>query len=151
MADDGSEQSKIWPLPKFHFSVKVGDKSVPFQEVTGLDTETDPIEYRAGNSKVFSTIKMPGMIKNSNITLKKGIFKGDNDLFKWFSEIKMNLIARKTVIISLLDEGGNDTMVWTATNAFPVKIQGTELKADGNEVAVETIELAHEGLTIKNG
>lgn len=62
----------------------------------------------------------------------------------------MNTIERKTVVISLLDEGGNPTMVWTLNNAWPTKITGTDMKSDGNEVAVETIEVAHEGLTIAN-
>jgi phage tail-like protein len=55
------------------------------------------------------------------------------------------------VVISLLDEAGKPTMVWTLSNAWPTKITGTDLKSDGNEVAVETIEIAHEGLTIANG
>ena len=79
MSDDGSKQSeKVWPLPKFHFQAKIGDSAASFQEVSGLDVENDPIEYRAGDSKVFSTIKMPGMMKNGNITMKKGVFAKDN-------------------------------------------------------------------------
>lgn len=62
----------------------------------------------------------------------------------------MNTIKRVPVIISLLDETGKPTMVWTLANAWPTKITGTDLKAEGNEVAVETIEIAHEGLTIAN-
>jgi phage tail-like protein len=62
----------------------------------------------------------------------------------------MNTIKRKAVTISLLDEAGSPTMVWTLANAWPTKISGTDLKADGNEVAVETIVIAHEGLTIAN-
>lgn len=152
MSDDGSKQSeKVWPLPKFHFQVKIGDSAASFQEVSGLDVENDPIEYRAGDSKVFSTIKMPGMMKNGNITMKKGTFVKDNKLYDWFSKIKMNTIERKPMTISLLDEEGSPTMVWKVSNAFPVKVQGTDLKSDGNEVAVETIEVAHEGITIENG
>lgn len=151
MADDGSAQStSIWPLPKFHFQVKWDDTELAFQEVSGLDVESQPIEYRAGNSKVFSTVKMPGMLKYSNITMKKGVFKSDNKLFDWFKDVKMNVIKRKSLTISLLDEGGAPTMVWKVQNAFPTKITGTDLKAEGNEVAVETIEIAHEGLTIEN-
>lgn len=152
MADDGSAQSSsVWPLPKFHFQVKWDDTEVAFQEVAGLDIEVEPLEYRAGNNPVFSKVKMPGMVKTSNITMKKGVFKGDNSLFDWFSEIKMNVIKRKTMTISLLDEAGAPTMVWSAQNAFPIKISGTDLKAEGNEVAVETVEIAHEGLKITNG
>ena len=121
-----------------------------FQEVSGLDVEAQPIEYRSGDSAVFSTVKMPGIKKYSNVTMKKGVFKSDNKLWDWFNEIKMNVIKRKPVTISLLDEAGGVTMVWTLTNAWPTKITGTDLKAQGNEVAVETIVIAHEGLTIAN-
>lgn len=154
MADDGSAQSQtIWPMPKFHFEVKwdggAGAGMVSaFQEVSGLDTEAQPIEYRAGNSPVFSTIKMPGLIKSSNVTLKKGIFKSDNKFYAWYSQIKMNTIARTSVTINLLDEGGAPVMSWKLKNAWPTKITGTDLKSDSNEVAVEAIELAHEGLEI---
>ncbi|MFD2934925.1 phage tail protein [Spirosoma flavum] len=148
----GDKQDNVWPLPKFFFKVTLGDQGeIPFQEVTGLDSETQVIEYRAGNSKVFSTIKMPGIAKTGNITLKKGVFAKDNKFWTWYSTIKLNTIKRETVVISLMDEGGADTMVWTLTNAFPVKISGTDLKSDGNEVAVETIEIAYETIVIKNG
>ena len=151
MADDGSAQSKtVWPLPKFYFQVKWDSNVMSFQEVSGLDLEAQPIEYRAGDSKNFSTIKMPGIKKSGNVTMKKGVFKSDNNFWNWFNQIKMNTIKRVPVTISLLDEGGAPTMVWTLANAWPTKITGTDLKADGNEVAVETIEIAHEGLTIAN-
>lgn len=146
----GDKQDNVWPLPKFYFQVKLGDKEVPFQEVSGLDIEAQIIEYRHGNSKEFSTIKMPGIKKTGNVTLKKGVFVKDNGFWDWFNKIKMNTIERQTVVISLLDEAGKPTMVWTLNNAWPTKITGTDMKSDGNEVAVETIEVAHEGLTIAN-
>jgi phage tail-like protein len=148
----GEKQDNVWPLPKFYFSVKVDTDlaEATFQEVSGLDVEAQIIEYRHGNSKDFSTIKMPGIKKYGNITLKKGIFKSDNKFWDWFNKIKMNTIERQAVTISLLDEEGSPTMVWTLKNAWPTKITGTDLKSDGNEVAVETIEIAHEGLTIAN-
>ncbi|MGD1847035.1 MAG: phage tail protein [Salibacteraceae bacterium] len=152
MADDGSAQSKtIWPMPKFYFNVKWDSASMSFQEVSGLDTETQPIEYRHGDSPVFSNIKMPGLAKFGNVTMRKGVFVSDNSYWDWYSQIKMNTIKRITVTISLLDETGNPTMVWTLANAWPTKIVATDLKSDGNEVAIETIEIAHEGLTIGNG
>lgn len=146
----GEKQDNVWPLPKFYFQVKIGDTEVAFQEVSGLDIEAQIIEYRHGNSKEFSTIKMPGIKKSGNVTLKKGVFVKDNSFWDWFSQINMNVIERKTVVISLLDENGNPTMVWTLNNAWPTKITGTDMKSDGNEVAVETIEVAHEGLKIEN-
>lgn len=152
MADEnGSAQSQsIWPLPKFHFNVKIGDDEVAFQEVSGLDMETEPLEYRAGNSPEFWKVKMPGMKKFSNITLKKGMFKSDNKFFTWFEKVKMNVIERKPMTISLLDESQAPVVTWSVKNAFPIKISGTDLKAEGNEIAIETIEVAHEGIKIEN-
>lgn len=151
MADDGSTQSKTdWPLPKFYFQIKWDSVEMHFQEVSGLDMEAQPIEYRAGSSKQFSPLKMPGLKKFSDVTMKKGVFKGDNQLFDWFKENNMNTIKRKPVTISLLDETGAPTMVWKLSNAWPTKVSGTDLKASGNEVAVETIVVAHEGLTVEN-
>lgn len=150
MADDGSAQSsEVWPMPKFYFQVKWDDKELAFQEVSGLDSETQIIEYRAGNSKEFTTIKMPGIKKYGNVTMKKGVYKGDSAFWDWLKEIKMNTIKRIPVTISLLDEEGSPAMTWTLANAWPTKITGTDFKSDGNEVAIETIEIAHEGLTLE--
>ncbi|MFZ7092546.1 phage tail protein [Primorskyibacter sp. 2E233] len=152
MSDDGDkEQGATWPLPKFYFSVSIaGIGDISFQEVSGLDVEAEPLEYRAGNSQDFSRIKMPGIHKTGNVVMKKGVFVSDNKFWGWFSQMKLNMIKRETVTISLLDQEAKPTMVWTLTNAFPVKITGTDLKSDGNEVAVETVEFAYEKLTIKN-
>lgn len=151
MADDGSAQSgTVWPISKFRFEVKWDSNVMSFQEVSGLDVEAQPIEYRHGDSPSFSVIKMPGIKKYGNVTMKKGVFAKDNKFWDWFNQIKMNTIKRIPITISLLDEAGKPTMVWNLTNAWPTKITGTDLKADGNEVAVETIEIAHEGLTIAN-
>lgn len=135
-----------WPIPKFHFQVIIDGQSAFFTEVSGLDMDTEVIEYRDGNSRQFSPVKMPGMHKYGNVTLKRGLFKSDNKFFDWFREIKMNTIPRSTVTINLLDESGSIAMSWTLANAFPVRITASDLKSDGNEAAVESIELAYEGL-----
>ncbi len=151
MATDGSAQStNIWPMPKFYFEVKWDAEVLSFQEVSGLSVESQAIEYRHGDSKVFSKIKMPGLQQFGNVTMKKGVFKSDNKFWDWFNQIKMNTIKRLPVTISLLDETGAPTMVWTLANAWPNKITSTSLNAEGNEVAVEEIEIVHEGLTIAN-
>ncbi|MEL6618049.1 MAG: phage tail protein [Pseudomonadota bacterium] len=144
-------QSSDWPLPKFHFLVQIegAGPAIAFQEVSGLDTETDVIEYRAGHSKVFDQIKLPGMIKSGNVTMRKGVFAADNVFWDWFNQIKMNTVKRGTVTISLLDQEGSPTMVWTLSNAWPTKITGTDLKSDGNAVSVEAVEFAYETLTIQ--
>ena len=149
MANLSQQSESVWPLPKFYFSVKIDEEELSFQEVSGLDMENEPLKYRAGNSPVFSKVKMLGMKKYSNITLKKGIFKGNTTFFKLFHQIKMNVIERKSMTISLLDEGNEPVMTWRLTDAFPVKISGTDLKAGSKEVAIEVLEVAHEGLKIE--
>ncbi len=153
MADDGSKEDAIWPMPKFRFEVDLGTemKSVAFQEVSGMDVENQIIEYRKSNSTLFSTEKMPGIVKYGNVTMKRGVFVNDNTFWKWHAEITMNTIKRRTVLIKLLDEKGSVTMKWQLNNAWPTKITSTDLKSDGNEVAVDTIEIAHEQLIISNG
>ena len=146
----GDKQESPWPVPKFHFMVTIGDKGeVAFQEASGLDTEYDMIEYRAGNSIDFSTVKMPGLKKASDITLKKGMFKDDTALFDYFMEVKMNTIKRETVTIQLLDEEHKPMFTWTLKNAWPLKMTGTDLNAQSSEVAFEKLVLSHEGLTFE--
>ncbi len=139
-----------YPLPKFHYQVQWGGNKIGFTEVTGLDITTEVIEYRDGASPEYSKIKMPGQRKFSNITLKRGTFQGDNQFYEWFNTVNLNQIERRDLTISLLNENHEPVVVWKINNAFPIKVTSTDLKADGNEVAIESLELAHEGLTIQN-
>lgn len=151
MSPAGEKQDNVWPLPKFSFSVDIaGVGNIPFQEVSGLNTDTQDIEYRSGDSKMSSTIKLPGLIGNGNVTCRKGIVANDNRFWDWFTQIKMNTIKRRTVTITLMDERARPTKVWKLSNAYPTKVTGTDLIADGNEVAIEALEFAHEGLTLAN-
>lgn len=153
MAEDGVAQSgstQAWPLPSFYFKVSVTDVGdISCSEVSGLETEYDMIEYRAGDSPVFTKQKMPGMRKAGDVTLKKGVFKDDKAMWDWINGIKLNTIKRATVTISLLDESGNPVKTWEVANAWPKKITVEGFKADGNTAAIETLVLAHEGVTVK--
>jgi phage tail-like protein len=140
----------IYPIPKFHFQVQWGGTRVGFTEVTGLDMQVEVIEYREGSSLEYHKVKMPGLQKFSNLTLKRGTIPGDSDFYKWINTINLNTAERRDIIISLLNEMHAPVMTWKAKNAFPVKVQASDLKSDGNEVAIETLELAHEGLNILN-
>ena len=145
----GEVQDNNWPLPKFYFKVEVeGGIAASFQEVSGLDAEFDVTEYRHGDSPDFSTIKMPGLRKQSDVTLKKGTFTGDIDLYTWMNEIKLNTIERKTVQIMLLNEKGESEIIWTLTNAWPKQFQGTDLNSQSSDAAIETLVLVHEGLDV---
>jgi len=119
-------------------------------EVSGLTQENQAIEYRDGSFREYSSIKMPGLRKFNNITLKRGIVKGDNKFFQWLSTVKLNTVERRNLTIKLLNEDHQPVMVWNVMNAFPVKVEGPQLKATGNEVAIESIEIAHEGLELQN-
>jgi len=139
-----------YPLVKFHFQVDWGGTKIGFTEVSGLDVETEVVEYREGASPEYSKIKMPGMQKFSNITLKRGTFKSDNEYYQWWNTVKLNTIERRDITIKLLNEEHEPVVVWKVKNAWPSKIQSTDLKADGNEVAIESMEIVHEGLSIQN-
>ena len=141
-----------WPVPKFRFEVDLGTglDTVTFQEVSGLDAESAIVEYRKGNSPLFSATKMPGIAKYGNITLKTGVFANDNTFWEWHKEISSKAVEKRTISIRLLDEGGRVVMQWQLHNALPTKITGPNLKSEGNEVVVDSIEIAHEQLTITN-
>lgn len=150
MTNEGSSPSNdVWPKPKFSFQVEWPSAIATFQEVSGLSSEAQPIEYRHDDQPVFSTIKMPGIKKTGHITMKKGIFKSDNNLTDWLNEIKMNTIKREYITIKLMDESGAPTMIWTLANAWPTKISGQNI-TNNSEVHVDSIEIVHEGITISN-
>jgi phage tail-like protein len=140
-----------YPIPAFHYQVEWGGEKMSFSEVSGLTIEIQMIEYRDGDSKQYEAIKMPGIPKYGNLTMKKGIIAADNKFFDWLNTTALNTVERKDIIISLLNEAHEPVMTWKALNAFPVKVEGPGLKATGNEVAIESIEVAHEKLTIENG
>jgi phage tail-like protein len=120
-----------------------------FSEVSGLEMEAEVIEYRDGLSPTYSAIKMPGLKKYTNITLRRGIYAGDNEFAEWFETIKLHTVERRDLTISLLDEEHNPAMTWKVKNAWPTKVSGPGLKATGNEVAIESMEIAHEGIEIE--
>lgn len=140
-----------YPVPKFHFRVEWGGSRIGFTEVTGLNLETEVIEYRDGSSPEYNKVKMPGLRKFGNITMKRGTFENDNEYYDWFNTVNLNKIERRDVTISLLNENHEPVVVWKVKNAFPIKIQSPDMKSDANEAAIESIEIAHEGLTIQNG
>jgi phage tail-like protein len=138
-----------YPLPKFHFRVEWGGTKIGFSEVTGLNIENELIEYRDGSSPEYHKIKMPGLQKYGNVTLKRGMFDGDNEFYEWLNTVSLSKIERRDVHISLLNENHEPVWMWRLKNAWPTKVTAPDLKSDANEVAVETIELAHEGLVIE--
>lgn len=140
-----------YPITKFHFQVDWEGTNIGFTEVSGLDVETEMIEYRDGANPEFTKVRLPGMQKYSNITLKRGTFATDNEFFDWWKTTRtMGSVQRRNLTISLLNENHEPVIVWKVKNAWPVKMQSTDLKAEASEVAIETMELVHEGVEIQN-
>jgi phage tail-like protein len=149
-AGTGGEQDQFWPLPKFYFSVDIGDQTdLPFQEVSGIDSGVEVIEYRHGNSRVYSAIKMPGLGAGTDLTLKKGVFTRDNKFYEWISKINLNTYERQTIVIRLLDETGSPKIIWTLTNAFAKQVTCTDLNSQSSEAAVESIVFAYDAVIVE--
>lgn len=134
------------PFASFNFLVESGGLlRAGFSECTGLNSETDPIDYREGKDDI-TVRKLPGLKKFGNITLKRGVAVGQ-DFFEWRKAVTDGNIDRRDISIILLDEQRNEQVRYNLTNAWPAKWTGPELKASANEIAVETIEIIHEGVS----
>ncbi len=138
-----------YPLLTSHFIVNWGGTRTSFSEVSGLSIEHDIVEYRDGASKENIVTKIPGIKKYGNIVLKRGIVKGDNEFYDWIKTIKFNQVERRDITITLLDEEHNPVVTWKVINSWPVKLESPLLNAQASEVAIESLELAHEGIKIE--
>ena len=135
----------MYPLTTLHFSVSWGESNqLSFSEVSGLTMEAEVVEYRGGADMQFSTHKQPGLRKFSNVTMKRGIAPRDtgNGLFEWFNSVTIGNVTRRDVVVSLLNEAGNQVMNWKIAAAWPVKLEGPSLKSTGTDIAIESLEFA---------
>lgn len=134
------------PYRNFRFRVEVeGLEQAGFSEVTGFEAAINVIEYREGN-EVTTPRKLPGLSRYGNITLRWGT-TDSMELYEWLQECVEGTIERKTITIIALDEEGNDVATWQVIEAWPVKYSAPSFNGVGNEVALELLEFAHEGLT----
>ena len=134
-------------IPNCRFYVKIdGIMEAVFTEVTGLQIEMEVFEYAEGGNNNF-VHRLPGRTKVSNITLKRGMARS-NDFFKWYTEVASGTIKRRNVAVILFDVRGEELTRWNFLNAYPVKWVGPQLAAAGHDAAIETLELAHEGLNL---
>jgi phage tail-like protein len=136
------------PYKGFNFLVEIDGISIAaFCEVSGLVSETEVIEYRTGSDRANTVRKLPGLTKYANIVLKRGITK-DNQLWNWRKAIEQGTPDRRSGAIVLLDDEHTPVKRWRFSEGWVTKFDGPDLNAKANEVAIETIEIAHEGLTI---
>ena len=139
-----------FPLPKFHFRVEWGGTRIGFQEVSGLNKELDVLEYREGSSNEYFKKKMPGMHKLSNITLKRGVFHDDNEFYEWYNTVALNTVDKRDMTISLLNEEHQPALVWVVKDCFIISLKCTDMNADENANAIETVEIANHGFTFEH-
>ena len=133
------------PYKAFNFVVEIdGIARAAFSEVGGLESETAVIEYRVGGEP--STVrKLPGLTRYSNIVLRRGVTK-DAELWNWRQTVVQGNVDRRNGSIILLDDDGTEVVRWNFFHGWIAKWEGPTLNAKGNEVAIETVEIAHEGL-----
>lgn len=134
------------PYRQFRFRVEIdGITQAGFSECTFGDTTTDPVEYREGDELPIMR-KLSGLTKFGNITLKWGI-TDSMDIYNWRQQIIDTGAegARKNMSIILIDEAGADKARWDVVRAWPSKYDPPDFSGKGNEVAIETLEIVHEG------
>ena len=136
------------PFTNFNFLIEIdGITRAAFHECSGLDSTIDVIEHREGGDNT-TLRKLPGMTKYSNIVLKRGI-TDDKELYDWHLKAIEGNVERKNGSIFLLDRAKNIKAQWDFVRAWPTKWTGPSLTAEGNDVAIEQLDLAHEGLSRK--
>lgn len=139
------------PYLNGNFLVQIdGITSASFSEVSGLEADIEVIEYRSGDAKQAAVQKLPGLHKFTNITLKRGLVQ-DLSLWNWMQTVLNGTVQRANVSIVLLDQSRNPVWRWNLTNAWPCKWSGPILKAESDEVALETLEICYENLTASTG
>ena len=115
-----------------------------FTECSGIQAETEVMDWLEGGENT-TVLKFPGRSKYGNITLKHG-FTDSTKLWDWFTKVLKGEPDRKPLTVIMFDPQGKRKRTWNFNRAFPVKWQGPALKSSGNEIAIETVEFAHEGL-----
>jgi phage tail-like protein len=139
------------PFRSFNFRVEIDGLTVgSFSECSGLTADGDPVDYREGTDMHNYVRKLVGLRKFSNLTLKRGYTTND-ELWRWYTNILNGIPDRRNGSIILMNEAREDVMRWNFENGWVNKIEGPSLKASGNEVAMESVDLVHEGISFEIG
>ena len=138
------------PAPAFNFVVEIdGIAAAGFAECSGLSSETDVIEYREGNERTLGVRKLPGLTHYGPVFLRRGITT-NRDLWDWRQSVIDGQLSRRGVAITLLSESGEPVLRWMLRDAWIAKWEGPHLRARSSEVAIESIELVHEGIRLES-
>lgn len=138
------------PFKNYSFLVEIdGIESAAFKSVSGLAAEVEVIEFRQGSDPLTSSRKLPGRVRYGNVRLSRGLTT-TSDLWDWWQTVVDGTVNRRNVAIVLLDDSRTPVLRWLLRNAWIAKFEAPALEAAGNEVAIETIELAHEGFELED-
>ena len=133
------------PYRNSNFLVEIdGITQAGFSDCSGFGANTDPIEYREGGENT-TVRKLPGLTKYNNITLKWGL-TDSSELYKWYRDVVKGKVQRKNGSIIVLDTDGKEKVRWNFFNGWPTKWDGPDFSAKGTDIAIETLEIAHEGV-----
>lgn len=151
MATTKDDIKTSYPLPTYQFHVAVdGMDPIAFSEISGLSIERETITYKDGMSFREGAKHMPGQKNPVSITLKKGVVQGDSKLYGWIQSISGTTIDKKDIVISLMDETGENPVVsWKVTNAFPKKLEAPAFNATSKDVAIESLEMMADDLKLE--
>jgi phage tail-like protein len=137
------------PYLNFNFVVRIdGVEVAGFRDAELPEIRIEAVAYREGTDTTSAPRLLPGRAEHGRVTLRRG-FSGDERLFEWIAELAAGNVVRRNVSVVLLDEERNEVARWNLRRAWPAKWVGPELHALGNEVAIETLELAHEGIELE--
>jgi phage tail-like protein len=142
VAETGQRQD---PFVSFRFEIRIPGRTLGgFSECGGLQVETETFDYLEGGENSIVR-KFPTRTKQTHLVLKRGI--GDRALWDWYFAVTQGDIRRHAGSIVVKDAAGSeDVVVWEFVDAFPVKWVGPDLNASQSSVAIETVELCHQGL-----
>lgn len=155
MALSKDEIKATYPLPTYNYKVEIGSDTVAFASVSGLNVDFETTTYKESPTESKSVgprvMYMPAQAPARNVTLKKGLVRGTSVkvLYNWISSTSTNQTEKKDIRVRLCDENGAPVITWTVTNAFPTKLEAPSFDADSNDVAVETMELMADAVSVE--
>lgn len=154
MATPKADIKASYPLPVYNYKVDIGKDTIAFTEVSGLNISYETVTYKESSTESGKVgprvLNMPAQLTPPKLTLKKGLVpaKSQAALYDWISTISLNQVEKKDIVISLCDETGKAVVSWTVVNAFPTKLDAPTFDAKSNEVAIESMELMADKISI---
>lgn len=154
MAISQEDIKATYPLPVYNYKVDIGQDTVAFSEVSGLNIAYETTTYKESNTESGKAgprvYRMPAQATNTTLTLKKGLVptKSQAALYDWINSVRINQVIKKDIVINLCDETGKAVVSWTVSNAFPTKLDAPTFDANSNDVAIESMELMADGISI---